>query len=252
MESITSILSGLRPGLPLIVELGILSTVLFVTHRILEKRYASRPNFRYRQQLAMLVITALGVIVAILVSPLSENQEGQLLRLVGILFSGAIALSSTTLLGNALAGLMLRAVRSFRMGDFVHVGDHFGRVSGSGLFHTEIQSAQRDLITLPNLFLVTNPVKVVRESGTIISAEISLGYDVPRAQVEELLLAAANAAKLTDPFVHIVELGDCSVVYRVSGLLSEVKELIRARSRLREEMLDNLHTGGVRSFHRVL
>ena len=245
MEAITSILSGFRPALPLVVALGILAVLLFATRWLLEKRYANDSSRQYRQQLIMLSITALGLIVVILVSPLSENQEGELLRLIGILFSGAIALSSTTLLGNALAGFMLRAVRSFRMGDFVRVGDHFGRVSGRGLFHTEIQTAQRDLITLPNLFLATNPVQVVRESGTIISAEVSLGYDVPRSQVETMLLDAANAAELADPFVHVVELGDSSVVYRASGLLSEVKGLIRAKSRIRERMLDALHAGGV-------
>ena len=245
MESVTSLLSDLRPAVPLVVVLGILAATLLLANRVLDKRYANRPSDRYRHQLIMLVVTFLGLIVAILVSPLSENQEGELLRLVGILFSGAIALSSTTLLGNALAGLMLRAVRSFRMGDFVRVGDHFGRVSGRGLFHIEIQTAQRDLTTLPNLYLVTNPVKVVRESGTIISAEVSLGYDIPRAQVERLLLEAANGAELADPFVHVVELGDFSVQYRVSGLLAEVKGLIRAQSRLREEMLDALHKGGV-------
>jgi len=245
MEPISSILSNFRPALPLVVALGILAVILFAANWILERRYANRPSDRYRRQLTMLAITMLGVVVAILVSPLSEEEEGQLLRLIGIVLSAAIALSSTTLLGNALAGLMLRAVRSFSMGDFVRVGDQFGRVSGRGLFHTEVQTAQRDLITLPNLYLVTNPVRVVRESGTIISAEVSLGYDVARTQVERLLLEAARAAELTDPFVHVVELGDFSVVYRVSGLLSEVKGLIRAQSLLRERMLDALHTGGV-------
>lgn len=245
MELLTSILSELRPALPLVVVLAILAATLFVTHWSLARRYASRPSYRYRQQLALLAITIVGIVVAILVSPLSEDQEGDLLSLLGILLSAAIALSSTTLLGNALAGFMLRAVRSFRMGDFVRVGDQFGRVSGRGLFHTEVQTPQRDLITLPNLFLVTNPVKVVRETGTIVSAEVSLGYDVPRSQVEKILLDAANAAELTDPYVHVEALGDFSVTYRVSGLLSEVKGLIGAQSRLREEMLDALHVGGI-------
>jgi small-conductance mechanosensitive channel len=245
VEAISSILSGFRPALPLVVALGILAAVLLATRGLLQKRYANHSSYQYRQQLIMLAITAVGLIVVILVSPLSENQEGELLRLIGILFSGAIALSSTTLLGNALAGFMLRAVRSFRMGDFVSVGDYFGRVSGRGLFHTEIQTDHRDLVTLPNLFLATNPVKVVRESGTIISADVSLGYEVPRTGVEGLLLKAAKMAELTDPFVHVIELGDFSVVYRVSGLLPDVKGLIRVRSRLREEMLDSLHTGGI-------
>jgi small-conductance mechanosensitive channel len=245
MSEITDFLSNLKPSIPFLVTLTVVTGILVLTHWILDRRSAVRPSSDYRRQLIMVAATFFGLVLVILVSPLSENQEGQLLRLLGILLSGALALSSTTLLGNALAGLMLRAVRSFRMGDFVRVKDQFGRVSGRGLFHTEIQTPQRDLVTIPNLYLVTNPVQVVRQSGTIVSAEVSLGYDVPRERIESLLLQAAEAAELEDPFVHVIELKDFAVVYRISGLLTEVKHLLRARSRLREQMLDVLHGGGV-------
>ena len=43
-------------------------------------------------------------------------------------------------IGNVMAGLMLRAVRNFRTGDFVRVEKHFGRVTERGLLHTEIQT----------------------------------------------------------------------------------------------------------------
>jgi len=164
---------------------------------------------------------------------------------VGIVLSAGIALSSTTFLGNMMAGLMLRAVRNFRLGDFIGVQEHFGRVSERGLFHTEIQTEERNLVTLPNLYLVTNPVTTVRSSGTIVAATVSLGYDVPRARIEERLLEAARNANLEDPFVTTQELGDFSVTYRIAGLLTEVKSLISARSRLRGAMLDSLHGGGI-------
>lgn len=93
-------------------------------------------------------------------------------------------------------------------------GEHFGRVSKRGLFHTEIQTEDRDLITLPNLYLVSHPVTTVRNSGTIISSTVSLGYDVPRGRIEASLLRAAQNAGLQDPFVRIFELGDFSVSYR--------------------------------------
>ena len=163
----------------------------------------------------------------------------------GVLLSAAIALSSTTFLGNLLAGLMLRSVRNFRLGDFVRCGEHFGRVTERGLFHTEIQTEERDLTTLANIFLVTHPVTVLRSSGTLVSATVSLGYDVPRTRVETLLVAAAGAAGLHEPHVRIIELGDFSVTYRVIGLLTEVKTLLTTRSRLRGEMMDHLHQGGV-------
>ena len=140
---------------------------------------------------------------------------------------------------------MLRAVRNFKPGDFIHVGDYFGRVSEQGLFHVEIQTEDRDLTTMPNLYLVTNPVKVIRASGTILTAEVSLGYDVPRDNVEQALLAAAESAGLQEPYVHILDLGDFSVTYRVAGLLTDTTHLISARSRLRALMLDSLHRSSI-------
>jgi hypothetical protein len=181
----------------------------------------------------------------VLASPLEKETRGQLLGFFGIVLSAAIALSSTTLLGNALAGVMLRAVRNFRIGDFVKVGEVFGRVTERGLVHTELQTEDRDLVTLPHLYLVTNPVTVMRSSGTIISATVSLGYDVPRGRIEELLLDAARETELEEPFVQVLDLLDHAVVYRVAGLLRVVTHLLSTRSRLRKRMLDARHGSGI-------
>ena len=185
------------------------------------------------------------LIMAIPDQYLSETATGQLLSLIGILLSAAIALSSTTLIGNAMAGLMPRSVKSFHLGDFVRIGDHFGRVTEHGLFHVEIQTEDRDLTTLPNLYMVTNPVKVTLSSGTIVSAEVSLGYDIPNGKVEDCLKDAASNAGLSDPFVLITDLGDFSVSYRISGMLTEVRHLISVQSRLRRMMLDGLHRSAI-------
>ena len=158
--------------------------------------------------------------MVILTLPVSETTIGQLLGLIGILLSAVIALSAMTFVGNIMAGLMLRAIKNFRPGDFVRVGDHFGRISERGLFHIEIQTEDRDLTTLPNQYLVTNPVKVIRSSGTLVTADVSLGYDVSRVVVERVLLEAATDAELKEPFVYVIGLGDFSVAYRIAGLLT--------------------------------
>ena len=95
------------------------------------------------------------------------------------------------------------------------------------------------------MFMVTNPVTVVRSSGTIVSTAVSLGYDVPRQNIEALLLDAARSVDLKEPFVHIEDLGDFSVLFRVHGLLTEVKRLLSVRSQLRAAVLDHLHKGGI-------
>ena len=113
------------------------------------------------------------------------------------------------------------------------------------LLHTRVQTEFRDLVTVPNLFLVTQPLHVVRASGTIIHTEVSLGYDVHHAQVREVLLAAAENAGLKDAFVHVRSLGDFAVNYRVAGLLEDVQSLISTRSQLCKAVLDAMHAAGI-------
>jgi hypothetical protein len=108
-----------------------------------------------------------------------------------------------------------------------------------------VQTEDRNLVTLPNLSLVTKSVKVFYHTGTIVMAEISLGYDVPRTEVKRLLIEAAEKAELKEPFVYIIKLGDFSISYRLTGLLNEVKHFITARSRLHEEILDVIHNASI-------
>ncbi len=42
-----------------------------------------------------------------------------------------------------------------------------------------------------------------RSRGTVVSAEVSLGYDVDRADAQQALLAASSAADLRNSFVLI-------------------------------------------------
>ena len=125
---------------------------LVIINRVLQRNSQDATGSKFRDQLIMLGASFIGVLLVILVLPVSSDTQNQLLTLLGIITSATIALSSTTLLGNAMAGIMLKSVRNFRSGDFIQVQDHFGRVSERGLFHTEIQTLDRDLITLPNLF----------------------------------------------------------------------------------------------------
>lgn len=235
---------AMRNLAPTAVTLIAALTVVLVVRYILNRRYADSVGFRFRIQFIILFLSFAGLVAVILASPIGESSKTQLLSLIGILLSAALALSSTTFLGNILAGLMQRAVGSVQVGDFIRVREYFGRVSELGLFHVEIQTEDRDLTTMPNLFLATHPVKVIR-GGTLVTAEVSLGYDVGRKIVSKKLQAAAAQAGLEEAFVHIIELGDFSVTYRVSGILRDVRSLLSARSHLCEQILDQCHAAGI-------
>ncbi len=241
----TGFIEDLARFVPLLGTIAAVIIVLGAVDWTLRRRWHGDPDAQFRFQLIMLALSFAGLLTVIVALPINDAVRGQLLSLIGILLSAAIALSSATFIGNIMAGIMLKVVRNARPGDFITVANLTGRVTEMDLLHTEIQTEFRDLVTVPNLYMVTQPLQVVRASGTIIQAEVSLGYDVPHTQAAEILRAAAATAGLKDGFVQVRELGDFSVIYRVAGLLEDVTSLISARSKLRVAMLDALHTAKI-------
>ncbi|MFV8819626.1 mechanosensitive ion channel domain-containing protein [Haliea sp. E17] len=196
-------------------------------------------------QLLVWALVSLGVVVVVIVLPISDETQGQVLSLLGVVLTAVIALSSTTFVTNAMAGVVLHFTRPFRPGDYIRVNDQFGRVTRRSLVHTQIQTEWRDIATLPNLLLVNNPVTVLHRDGTIISAEVSIGYDVAYTDVQDRLLEAGEAAGLQEPFVLVQELLDHAVVYRICGFLAQMDYPLSARSNLRKKVLEYLHGNGI-------
>jgi small conductance mechanosensitive channel len=196
-------------------------------------------------QILMLALTITSVLAVVITLPINESSRHQIMGLIGILLSGIIPFSSTNVISNLMSGVLLRITKPFQTGDFIRVGDFFGRVAERGLFDTEIQSENREFVALPNTYFVNNPVSTIRKSGTIVSATLSLGYDLHHLQIEPLLIKAAEKSGLDSPFVYIIELGNFSITYRISGLLIEVKGLLTARSNLFRSILKTLHSEGI-------
>ena len=228
-----------------VATIAVIAIIARFANNRLVKHFEDKPHLDFRRQLIQLGGVLAIVLMLILFLPLDGGLRGQLLGLYGIVLSATIALSSTTLVGNVMAGIMLKTIKTCRPGYYITVGDHFGRITTMDLLHTEIQTEERDLTTLPNMYLVSNPVRVMRTSGTLLFVELSLGYDVSRHQIEKLLLAAATDSGLESPFVQIRELGDFSVTYRISGLLTEVNRLLDKRRELRARTMDALHSADI-------
>jgi small-conductance mechanosensitive channel len=191
------------------------------------------------------LVVLIGLIVFILSLPIDKNLKGQIISFLGIIISAAIALSSTTLLGNFIAGIMNNTIDRFKHGDLIHVEEFKGRVTKKRVFHIEIQLEDSNFVTIPNLFIASNPVKITRKSNTVISTSVSLGYDVSRSLVEKCLKEAALKAGLTEPFVYIMALGDFSVTYKVHGFLDDSDKYYSSSSLLNGKVMDALHENRV-------
>ncbi len=191
--------------------------------------------------LVSFLLVLVGAIAFILVLPIEKDLKGEVLGFLGIIFSAGIALSSTTVLGNLIAGVMNNSMKRFRSGDLIKIGDFHGRVIKKSIFHIEIQLQDSNFITIPNLYIAKNPVKLTRKTNTVISTSVSLGYEISRIKVEKALIEAATAVGLKDPFVYIINLGDFSVTYKIHGFLEDSSKFFSANSLLNAEVMDKLH-----------
>ncbi|WP_406661921.1 mechanosensitive ion channel domain-containing protein [Methanolobus sp. ZRKC3] len=219
----------------------IVTTVLILGLNYLFEKRSLFSRERIVQQLIIVSVMIFGIIFAIFALPISIEDKNLILTLVGIVIGAVITFASTTFVANAMSGVMVRLINPFKLGDFIKIDETFGRVTEINFLHTQIQSIDRDLITIPNRTLVSNPLKTIRASGTIITTSVSLGYNIPRKDVEKSLFQAAQKSELETPFVHVTKLGDFSVSYTVGGLLKDVESLITARSNFKKNVMDSLH-----------
>lgn len=242
-ELLDAIVGALSSGVPFLLVLIGSSLVLSMVDWRLRRSKSAGQSFH--RPLIMLSLTLIAFVGGILALPIEPATKGNLLTLMGLLLTAVIGLASTTFISNAMAGMLLRSLGKIKPGDFVHADDHFGRVTERGLFHTEVQTEESDLVTLPNFFLVTRPIKVIRAEGTVIFADVSLGYDTDEHRVRTIMQEAAEQSGLRETYSHVRDLGDFSVTYRTAGVLDDPTKLLSARSGLRIAMMNALHSAGI-------
>lgn len=236
---------NIRAWLPSAGAIAGTVVVIIGVRLVLQRTGSDRDGVPYQRQLVSFVLALVGLFVAIILLPIDPQLRTQILSLIGVLLSAVVALSSTSLVGNAMAGIMMRLTKSYRPGDFIEVETVVGRVINQGLFHTEVQLITRDVATLPNLYLSQHPIQVTRSSGTFVSIEVSLGYELDAGEVEQALKEAVTATDLSEPFVLVDRLLDHAIIYQVFGLLDDVSKLLTARSRLRRSVVAKLHSHGI-------
>ena len=114
-------------ALQTVATIVVLAVVARFANNRLVKHFEGKPHLAFRRQLIQLAGVLAIILALILFLPLDGELRGQLLSLYGIVLSATIALSSTTLVGNVMAGIMLKTIKSCRPGYYITVGDHFGR-----------------------------------------------------------------------------------------------------------------------------
>ncbi len=155
------------------------------------------------------------VLVVVMVLGQFGVQTASIIAAIGAI-GLAIGLALQGTLQNIAAGIMLLALRPFRIGEYVEAGAVSGTIEEIGLFATRLRAIDGLYVLAPNSTLWNVPVKnYTRNKLRRNDATIGIGYsdDIDLAQKTLLDLAKEDPRVIDDPAptTFVSELGDSAV-----------------------------------------
>ena len=189
------------------------------------------------------------------------------LRLLGVdptqlfatsaVITAVLAFSMQDTLGNVLGGVTLQLDNSLRVGDWVRLDDVSGRVTDVHWRFTSIETRNRELVMVPNSWLMKNRFTVIRGSDDALyawrravqfSIEPNASPDTVIAALEHAVKDAEIAHVLKDPppsaILFEVAAGYCRYVLRY--WLSDPRQDDPTDSAVRVHALAALARAGIR------
>ena len=151
-------------------------------------------------------------------------------------------------------------MRPFKMGDRIKLNDTTGDIIEKTPLVTRIRTPKNEVVTVPNSFIMSshtvNYSTSAREYGLIIHSEVSIGYDIPWRQVNQILIdAALNTPGVVDdprPFVLETSLSDWYPVYQINAYIKQADKMAQIYSDLHQNIQDKLMRPALKSCHRTI
>ena len=189
----------------------------------------------------------------VMIWPLLPSSESDVFQGVSVFIGIIVSLGSSSIIGNAMAGMVMTYMRPFHVGDFIKYGDTEGFVIEKSVLVTRIRTRKNDVITIPNSNLMTsqttNYTFSAHNYGIVVHTKVTIGYDMQWQKIRDLLLDAAaktsHLQKKPEPFVRITALDDFYVEYEINAYTRKQDLLGDIYSELHQNILDSFHSNGV-------
>ncbi len=168
---------------------------------------------------------------------------------LGVLFS----LGSSGAVANVVAGVFLTYTGAFKLGDRVQIASTVGDVTERRLLYTRIRTIKEEYITIPNSLVlgshIINYSASMKQNPLILHTDVTIAYDVPWREVQQLLIDAATATDgvLTEPppFVLITSLGNFNITYQINAYTAMPHKMAPIYADLHRNILDKFNAAGV-------
>ncbi len=226
----------------------------FVTRSIqswLDKRYL--PHTTLDMGLRNSIQTILGYIGVLIASMVAMGQLGvplEKLTIVAGALSVGIGFGLQSIVNNFVSGLILLWERPIRVGDLIVVSGEQGTVKRINVRATEIRTADRATLIVPNAEFISGRVKnwMLNDRHGRIVIPISVSNHAKPRRVQEVLLniALAHREVLSDPAPNVafLSIGETQLEFELR-CYADAGAMGAVRSALLFEIFDALQAEGI-------
>src|SRR6266849_7273012 len=162
------------------------------------------------QQIGAWAIWIVGIVV--ILAQLQVNTS--ILLLVLGLGGLAVIVAYQGILSDIGAAQFISNYQAFKVGEWIEVEHHYGRVVERNLIHTKLLTPDNEVVVIPNSMLLKNPVvNRTRSGGLRVQVPIMVGAGADLRMVEDKLVGIGEEMKVdlvqdSTPLVRIAELNN--------------------------------------------
>jgi len=200
-------------------------SVAKVVRKIL-RRALTRASFDetlsvFLSRLAYMLLLAFVIIVTIQKLGVDTTSFAAVMAAAGL----AIGLALQGSLSNFASGVMLIALRPFKVGDYVEAGGTSGTVEAIAVFATELLTPDNKKVVVPNATIASATItNYSAKDKRRIDLVVGVGYDADLRQarqiLEGILAGEPRILKTPAPVVAVSNLGESSVDFVVRPWVS--------------------------------
>ncbi|MEJ8812708.1 mechanosensitive ion channel family protein [Variovorax ureilyticus] len=265
VETAAKLVGGVAGAIPeLLIAVVIFVLARFVVgllHRFFDRVASGRIDFGWvdpetARPTRRLLTIAVWLLALVMAYPYLPGASTDAFKGLSVLVGLMVSIGGASVVGQMLSGTILTYTRTFRVGEYVRIGDHEGVVVELGMYRTRLRTGIGEELTLPNSMVLETPTRnfsrnTAGRSIVLLDTSATIGYDTPWRQVHEMLKEAARRTTdvLADPAPQVYQtaLSDFYVEYRLvaHGLLSQDCPRIDILGRLHQNVQDVFNEHGV-------
>ena len=234
------------------VVFALVMLVTRVVRRWLETRLLPMTEIEPSLRLSIATVFGyVGIIVAIVLTLAQLGIDLQKIALVAGALSVGIGFGLQSIVSNFVSGLILLAERPIRVGDLISVKGEEGHVRRISVRATEIETADKVSVIVPNSELITGLVKNSTHLNVLgrIILKVTVAYDSDADRSREILMACVTehpqVVQAPGPAVLLTAFGDNGFQFEVYCVVTNLNNAGAIKSELHFAVLRRFREAGI-------